>query len=102
MCDMGKLTVERSSCAGNLSYAVRRIQTLPDGPHAVDLRVVEIEDRIAGADVGIVSGIATDGEVPAGMDAGDRLEGIVERSDVFGAGDQGRDVRRLGLVAPDE
>ncbi len=64
--------------------------------------MVQVEDWIAGADVGVVSRIATDGEVSAGMNAGNGLEEAVKASDVGAAGDESRHVRRLRLIAPDE
>ena len=63
MCDIenGKLnsSVEGRSRARNPTRAFRRVQILPYGPHAVGrgryLRIVEMGDGTAGADIGIVS-----------------------------------------------
>ena len=61
------------------ALAVREIQVLPDPPHAIDLRVMQPEGRVAAADKGVRARVAADGEVAAKMHALGVLEGRVAR-----------------------
>ena len=58
---------------------VRQIQVLPDPPHAVDLRMVHPEGRVAAADEGVRARVAADAEVAPEMHALGVLEGRVAR-----------------------
>ncbi len=94
-----ELTIKRRTGPIHLPRPVLRFEILPDCPHAIDLRVVQIEGRVAGAGKG-VEPEAADGKVPAGMNTVEGLEDGVEAAEVGTARDDARDICRLGLVAP--
>ena len=49
-----QLTVEGCACPSNLICPPRGVLCLPDSPNTIELRVVEIEGRIARAGEGII------------------------------------------------
>jgi len=77
------------------------IQILPCGPHAINLCMVEIEGRIAGAGIGVYVQTAN-GEVPAGMNTIDCFEISIEAAEVSAAIDEIDDICGFSLIAPDK
>ena len=75
---------------------------MPDSPQAIDLRVVEVKHRIAGADVGIPARVPADGIVAPAVQAERELEEVGEGFEVVVVGDEGDDIGRFGCVGEEE